>query len=164
MDSSIIVWIIILVLLVLAAFGTAVIRNLLTSAIALAIVSAIMTVMLFVMGMQLAAVIELSVCAGMVTAVFASAISLTGPKDDETPGVERWKRFMPLPFLLLALAGGILLLWPGIDLQIIGGNYADTAAQQVLWDQRTLDIIGLALILLTGVLGIAVLFRGKEKK
>ena len=157
-------WIIVLVSLVLAAVGTAVIRNLLAAAVALALTSVILTVALFIMGLQLAAVIELSVCAGLVTAVFATAISLTRPKEDEALAAKRWKRFLPLPFILLVLAAGILLLWPGMDIHIAGGNYADAAAQKVMWEQRSLDILGLILIILAGVLGVAVLFREKEGK
>jgi len=118
---------------------------------------------LFIMGMQLAAVIELSVCAGLVTAVFASAISLTRPSDNARDS-NRWKRFLPLPFILLALVAGVLLLWPGTDLQIPGGNFSDESAKEVLWDQRALDILGLALIILAGVLGVGVLFREKGAK
>jgi len=57
---------------------------------------------------------------------------------------------------------GIIILWPGMDIQILGGDFASASAQQVIWDQRALDILGLALIILAGVLGVAVLFKEKE--
>ena len=162
MVDNTVVWIIVLASLVVSAVATVMIRNLLGAAVTLALTSAILTVALFVMGAQLAAVMELSVCAGLVTAVFASAISLTRPQEDEAPDKKWGPRFLPLPFLLLVLTAGILLLWPGMDVKILGGNFADASAQQVLWDQRALDILGLALIILAGVLGVAVLFRERE--
>ena len=165
MGNNLVGWIIVLVSLVLSAVGTAVMRNLLASAVALALTSAVLTIVLFILGMQLAAVIELSVCAGLVTAVFASAISLTLPREDEAPNKKERLRYLPLPFILLVLAAGIVLLWPGMDLpKIMGGDLTGVTAQQVLWDQRALDILGLALIILAGVLGVAVLFKERKEE
>ena len=159
MGNNLVAWIIVLLSLVLSAVGTAVMRNLLASAVALALTSAVLTIVLFIMGMEIAAVIELSVCAGLVTAVFASAISLTRPKEDEVPDQKERLRFLPLPFILLVLAAGIVLLWPGLNLPSLGGNVITDAS--VLWDKRVMDILGLALIILAGVLGVAVLFKEK---
>jgi len=159
MGNNLVGWIIVLASLLLSAVGTAVMRNLLASAVALALTSAVLTIVLFILGMNLAAVIELSVCAGLVTAVFASAISLTRPKEDEALNRKERLRWLPLPFILLVLAAGIVLLWPGMDLPQLGGNFADAS---LLWDKRALDILGLSLIILAGVLGVAVLF--KERK
>ena len=167
MENNIIAWGIVLATLVLSAIGTAMIRNLLAAAVMLAVTSAILTIALFIMGMQLAAVMELSVCAGLVTAVFASAISLTKTDTTEETAVldkSHMRRFLPLPFILLVLAAGILMLWPGMDITLLGENFADTASRQVLWNQRALDILGLALIILAGVLGVAVLFKESEAK
>ncbi|MCL2462044.1 MAG: hypothetical protein FWF44_05210 [Defluviitaleaceae bacterium] len=162
MENNMIVWVIVLASLVISALGTVMIRNLLTAAVALALTSAILTVALFIMGAQLAAVIELSVCAGLVTAVFATTISLTKTdKAEELAALkkERLGRFLPLPFILVVLIIGIVIIWPGMDITILGGNFSDAASRQVLWDQRALDMIGLALIILAGVLGVSVLFR-----
>jgi len=167
MELNTIAWIIVLASLVLAALGTVLFRNLLLAAVMLAVTSAVLTVALFVMGVPLAAVMELSVCAGLVTAVFATTISLTRPPEAEEMQAihkERLGRYLPLPFIMLILAAGIFLLWPGLDIQTAAGGLTDIASRETLWDQNALDILGLALIILAGVLGVAVLFKERAAK
>jgi len=168
MENSTIAWGIVLATLVLSALGTVMIRNQLLASVTLALASACLTIALFIMGVEIAAVMELSVCAGLVTAVFASVISLTKEsKGDELANLkkDRLRRYLPLPFIMIVLAVGILLLWPGMDIKIPGGDFSGAVARHVLWDEHALDILGLALIILAGVLGVAVLFRarGEEK-
>ena len=52
-------------------------NNLLFAAISLAALSAILAIMFYQLNSPYAAVFELSVCAGLITALFVSAISLT---------------------------------------------------------------------------------------
>ncbi|MCL2351205.1 MAG: hypothetical protein FWC55_01600 [Firmicutes bacterium] len=167
MDNNTIAWIIVLATLVVFALGTVMVRNLLVAAVMLALTSAILTVILFIMGAQIAAVMELSVCAGLVTAIFATTISLTKTSQGKELASLKHKYFLrvlPMPFILLVLAAGVFLLWPGMDMSILAGNYADAASRQVLWDKRALDMFGLALIILAGVLGMAVLFKERGGK
>ncbi len=56
---------------------TVMIRDLLKAAVSLAALSAVLTVILFMLKAPLAAVFELSVCAGLITVVFVSTISMT---------------------------------------------------------------------------------------
>jgi len=167
MENSIIAWSIVLATLVLSALGTVMIRNLLLASVMLALTSACLTVALFIMGVELAAVMELSVCAGLVTAVFVSAISLTKEsKGEELVNLkkERLRRFLPLPFIMIVLAAGIALLFSGQDIKIPGGDFSGAASRHVLWDERELDILGIVLIILAGVLGVAVLFKGRQEE
>ena len=60
-----------------AGLWTVMTRSLLKAALGLAVTSALIAVILFRLDSPLAAVIELSVCAGLITAVFVSAISLS---------------------------------------------------------------------------------------
>ena len=166
MENNTIAWAIVAGTLVLSALGTVIIRNQLAASVMLALCSAALTVALFIMGVEIAAVMELSVCAGLVTAVFASVISLTKEsKGAELAGLkkERLRRFIPLPFIMIVLAAGVVLLLHGSNLTIIAGDFSDAASRHVLWDDRALDILGIALIILAGVLGVAVLFRGREE-
>ena len=167
MENNTIAWIIVLATLVISALGTVAIRNTLMAAVTLALTSAILTVALFIMQVQIAAIMELSVCAGLVTAIFASTISLTKISEGEELIDEKkewFRHLLPLPFILLILAAGIFILWPGLNVTIAAGNTADAASRAVLWDKNALDMIGLALIILAGVLGVAVLFKEREAK
>ena len=166
MENSTIAWGIVLATLVLSALGTVMIRNQLVASVMLALCSACLTIALFIMGVEIAAVMELSVCAGLVTAVFASVISLTKEsKGEELANLkkERLHRFLPLPFIMIVLAAGIVLLWPGMNIKITSADFSDAASRHVLWDERVLDILGIALIILAGVLGVAVLFKEREE-
>jgi len=166
-ENNTIAWIIVLATLVVSALGTVMLRNLLMSAIMLAVTSAVLTVVLFVMGVQIAAIMELSVCAGLVTAIFASTISLTKLTSADELAAEKKERFarlLPLPFILIILAAGIMIRWPGMDLILTGASSADEASRAVMWDKDALDMLGLALIILAGVLGVAVLFKERGAK
>ena len=167
MENNFYVWIILLVTIVFAAVGVVLFRRLIVSVIMLALVSATMAVALFIMGFELAAIMELSVCSGLVTAMFVTSISLTKTGRDADPSSRRFKhyhRFLPLPFILALLAAGIILLWPDMDVKFGKLSFADVSSSQVLWSQRSLDVLALALIILAGVLGVSVLFREKEEK
>jgi len=143
--------------------------NLLKSAIALAFASAILTVVMFMLGAPLAAVFELSVCAGLITVVFISAISMTRPRTKEENIVkarERRKRFIYLPFLLVFVFAALTLAaWKSVDLgTVLKPGLSELKLQDVLWNRRQLDILGQIIIILTGVFGIAVLFKEREAK
>jgi NADH-quinone oxidoreductase subunit J len=120
---------------------------------------------LFHLGGPLAAVFELSVCAGLITVVFIATISLTKADSCED---ERWeklrilKRFVLLP-LVVALAG-----WGLAAAGMHAGRIASPPSgevegvRQTLWSMRRLDLLGQILIILAGVFGVVVLFKGKS--
>ncbi len=156
--------IILMVLLIVTALWAVLRGSLLRSAIALAAVSVILTLIMFHMGASLAAVFELSVCAGLITVIFISTLSLTKPMTHEetlqrTKG--RVRRFWFLPVLVLLAGTGIALMnIPAITVAPAG---PDADVRQVLWNARQLDLFGQALILLTGVFGVVVLFKDALK-
>lgn len=168
LTNNIVVWSLLLLSLVGSAVCTIMIKNLIKAAIALALTSAVLTVVMYLMGATLAAVLELSVCAGLITAVFVSTISLTKPATQEEHSMEsrKWlKRVIYLPFILVAVGIGAWLVWPGLDIDLTGiASGADQAARSALWDTRQLDIFGQILVVLAGVFGVVVLFRGKAVK
>ena len=169
MGFDFIVLIILIILLLAAALATVLLRDLLASAILLALTSTVVALILFVLGMRLAAVMELAVCAGLVTAVFASAISLLKPEraDRKNRAAENraWiLRHLPLPVILLVLGALVLIFVPQIGIDLIGETSTDPTVQMVLWDARLMDILGLVLLILAGVLGVAVLIGHREEK
>ena len=90
--------------LVLAAAWTVMTARLLRSVIGLAVTSMILTIIMFKLNSPLAAVFELSVCAGLISAIFISCISLTQRLTDEqlaTKQKERFSKFWLLPVILV---------------------------------------------------------------
>jgi NADH-quinone oxidoreductase subunit J len=165
---------IILAGLVLSALASVMIRSLVKAAIWLALASAFLAVMMFLLGAWLAAVIELSVCAGMITVVFISAISLTKPLTGEEAVVEarqRMKHFIYLPFILIAAFLISFFLWRSKVINfdfmpVLKGVSGPNLASQgsVIWEKRSIDIFGQVIVLLSGVFGVVVLFKERYKK
>jgi NADH-quinone oxidoreductase subunit J len=154
--------------MVLFAFISVFIRSLVKAAIALGIASAILTVIMFLLKAPLAAVFELSVCAGLITVVFISAISLTKPRSREEIKEltkYRFKRFISLPFILIAASIVLYILWKRLDIDwAITNMISSLTVQQILWDYRQVDILGQVIIIFVGAVGILVLFKERNQK
>ena len=158
-------WIVVLSLLVLLAVLTVVVRTLPVATVLLAATSVVLTIILYVAGYKLAAVIELTVSAGLVTAILASAIALLKPQEEDSESTKkggRIGRYLPLLVILPALAAAVYFFFPGQELNF--GIASNQVTQDVLWSDRALDIIALALLILAGVLGVAALIKRREEK
>jgi NADH-quinone oxidoreductase subunit J len=156
---------ILLGLLVFSALLSALIKNTLKAVIALAAASVILTVIMFLMGAPLAAVFELSVAAGLITAIFASTISLTdNPEADQESGKnkKRMSRYIYLPIIIVIVAGIIFIMKPGLDFTSVTSATKDTV-QNTIWHVRNLDIAGQILVILAGVFGVVILFKERSK-
>jgi len=165
-----VVIILLLVGLVSSALACILIRNLLKACIALAAVSGILALIMFLLDAHLAAVFELSVCAGLVTVIFISAISMTKVHSKEEIAEQerlRRRRFVPLPVLLIVvLAGTLFVLWPRLtELIPLANPPADlVSAPDLLWDKRQADLLGQIAIILVGVFGVLIFFKEREEK
>lgn len=154
-----------LIALAFAAVWSIMRGTLLRAAIWLAITSVALTVIMFRLGAPLAAVFELSVCAGLIPVIFMSTISLTKPQTHEetmdmTKG--RMVRFWPLP-VIMALTG-LVLIFRSLPLDFtLPAPSTFTNVREVLWNLRQLDMLGQILILLAGVFGIVVLFKNSPR-
>jgi NADH-quinone oxidoreductase subunit J len=168
LNAEFIILILLLLSMVVLAVWTVMAKDLLKSAIALGVTSAILATIMFIMDSYLAAVFELSVCAGLITAIFISTISLTKPRTHEEEKVslkQRQKRFIYLPFLLLAIGLSLFFLVPQININFAASPaVAEPAAQEVLWNARRTDILGHIIIILAGVFGVAILFKERDHK
>ncbi len=156
---------ILLVLLVLAALWASMTTLLLRATIALALASAMLAVVMYSLGATIAAVLELSVCGGLISVVFVSVISLTERKpfkDYIARRTSRMRRFWPLPLVLIAV--GVALSFVHAPVQIaLPLPTAEGDVRVVMWNVRQVDLFGQILILLTGVIGVLVLFKREEK-
>lgn len=155
----------ILIVLVAAALWTVMTRSLLRAAIGLALTSVILTIIIFKLSAPLAAVFELSVCAGLISVLFVSVVSLTQPYTHQEI-LERMKsmfrRFRLLPVIVIGV-GLILALMnikPTLNMPL---PETEKDVRFVLWNLRQFDLLGQIIILLTGVFGVVILFKERKK-
>jgi NADH-quinone oxidoreductase subunit J len=158
--------IILLTAMVMAALWTVMTRSLLKSTIGLAATSAVITIMMFRLNSPLAAVFELSVCTGLITAVFVSTISLVRPlthKQIVQLSKDRIKRFWYLPAIMVIAGIALISLNIPVDFKM-PVKLAQSDVRGVLWNLRQLDIFGQIVVLLAGVFGIVLLFKEARKR
>ena len=158
---------ILLIGLVVSAVICAMLSDLLKAAIALAATSAVLSVIMFFVGAPLAAVFELSVCAGMITVVFISACSMNRNRTREEYAQrqkERNRRFVLLPAILFAItAVMVMVLRPHItDIEPVLAVANGSGVQTALWSSRQVDLLGQIVVILTGIYGVIVFFKEKE--
>ncbi|MCX6091861.1 MAG: hypothetical protein NTX23_03190 [Candidatus Bipolaricaulota bacterium] len=154
-----------LVLLVLAALWASMTTALLRAALGLALTSALLAVVMFGLGATLAAVVELSVCAGLISVVLVSVTSLTEPRSLKEAIADRRRRLRrtwPLPLLLMAAGVALTFVHAPVDI-VLRLPAGDGDVRTILWSMRQLDLFGQILILLAGVFGVLVLFRKEAK-
>lgn len=141
-------------------------RSMLKSAIALAFASAVLAIIMYLFDSVWAAMFELSVCSGLITVIFISAISLTkADKKDLEELYENKKRMAYLPAVLIV--SGVLLM-----LAVTSQNFSMPAAnaaagiadnfREVLWTHRQADIWGQIIVVITGALTVVALFKERE--
>jgi len=131
--------------------------QLLSSALWLAGVSALVSILLYRLGAHQIAVIELSVGAGLVTVLFVFAISIAG--DD---GLTE-REFLPnwLALGLIALFAG-LLGWMILPLEETGVAAAEATFESVLWSDRALDVLVQIVLIFSGVLCLVTLLKERH--
>ena len=142
-----------LILIVLSViFAVQAIRasRLLNSALWLAGVSALVSLIFYLMGAAQVAVIELSVGAGLVTILFVFAISIAGESVIEAQTILPRPLIWGLVILYVALLGWYLL--PASLVGIPVSSEAPLA--QVLWETRALDMLVQVVLIFCGVLGL----------
>jgi len=157
---------IILIILSLTVLATVMTTSLLQAAIGLAVTSALLTVVMFKLNAPLAALFELSVCAGLIPVIFITVISLTKPLSNEemkTESREKMTRFWPLPivFILAGIIAAYLKIRISLKLPMHGPSLD---VRQVLWSVRQIDLIGQLAVLLAGAFAILVLFKEMRRK
>jgi len=126
-------------------------KRLLISAIWLALTSALLAIMIYLMGAPQVAVIELSVGAGLVTVLFVFAINISG---EEVIAV---KSVLPKPLVwasvILAAVLAIYLVLRAVGIVAFPVETGQTPAA-ILWQERYLDILLQVVLIFAGVLGV----------
>ena len=152
------------VALVLSALATVMSVRLIRSVIGLAATSVLLTVIMFHLDSPLAAVFELSVCAGLIPAIFISTIGLTprtAPEDMGALRRSKLKRYGLLPVILIIVAVALTqVVLPEVKPTVV----ASDSVRQVLWAHRQIDLVGQVVVLLAGALGVVVLVKERTNE
>jgi NADH-quinone oxidoreductase subunit J len=137
-------------------------RDLLKSAIALAVASLLLGIIFFRMSAPYAGVFEISVVAGLITVLFVLTIALT--KTDEEVRESRLVKWV-FPLVFIAFLGIDALVMKGLlgKVPALVSGAESGPFGEVLWRARTYDLIGQIAVILAGVFSVLALFRKREK-
>jgi len=127
--------------------------QLLTAALWLAAVSMITALLLYLLGAQEVAVIELSVGAGLVTVLFVFAISIAGEDAMQARPLIPKSLAWTLIILAVLLLGFLVLPFPENQPAVSEASFAIT-----FWQERTFDVLAQIALIFAGVLGVLGLF------
>jgi NADH-quinone oxidoreductase subunit J len=144
-----VVTIILVIASILCAIQAIRARQLIVSALWLAGTSALLSLIFYLLGATLVAVIELSVGAGLVTVLFVFAISIAGEEAVELHSV--------VPKALegvLALLAAVLLGWLSLPAGISQPATIEPSVSEMIWQVRGLDVLVQVVLIFSGVLGL----------
>lgn len=136
-------------------------RDLIKAAISFAAASLMLGIVFFRMGAPYAGVFEISVVAGLITVLFILTIALT-EKKAEVRESQKARLIFPLFFIVFIVINalvmrGIIRKIPTLPTDAETGLFG-----QVLWGQRTFDLVGQVAVILAGVFAVLALFRKKD--
>jgi uncharacterized MnhB-related membrane protein len=152
------IYILIVAAILVCAVEALVSEHLLISALWLAGSSALVALLMYLLGAPEVAVIELSVGAGLVTVLFVFAINLAGDETISNQAV------IPTPVAVGMIAVAIIALGffslPNLNIPFLSPFAADFFS--VVWVDRKLDLLMQLIFVFAGVLGIlGLLAEGK---
>jgi NADH:ubiquinone oxidoreductase subunit 6 (subunit J) len=141
-------------------------KQLIVAALWLAGCSAILSILMYLLGAFAVAVIELSVGAGLVTVLFVFAISIAGDETAEAKSIiPRWLA------VTVSLVAIVLLAFMTISslVSLPAAAAAEPSFSEVLWQQRGLDMLVQSGLLFAAVVGLLALLSeakipAKEKQ
>lgn len=149
--------------LVVFSAAAIIFRDLLRSAICLAVASLLLGIIFFRMKAPYIGAFEISVVAGLITVLFITTIALTKTGGDirESKAVA-W--VFPL-FFIVFLALDIFVM-KGLmgKIPALEGTPESGTFGEVLWKARTFDLVGQIGVIFAGVLAVLALFRKRDKK
>jgi len=157
--------ILLLSVLVYIVLWTVMTTRLLRSVMGLALTSVMLSIIMFRFNAPLAAVFELSVCAGLIFVIFITTVSFTQRVSKERFEVrrrERFEKFWALP--IIVILAGAFLFQVNIPLNFpLPSVVHSISVNSVLWYLRQVDLLGQIVLLLAGAFGVVMLFKEKGR-
>ena len=134
---------------VFCAYRATISKRILSSTLYLACISALTSVVIYMLGATQVAVMELSVGAGLVTVLMVYALSVVG--DDALDPTSLIPKL--LAFGLVTAVTSLLgwMVFPAVQAVIITG---DVDLATVLWQSRVLDVWIQIVLIFSGVMGV----------
>ena len=141
---------------VFCAYRAIVAKRILSATIYLACISALTSAIIFLLGAEQVAVMELSVGAGLVTVLLVYALSVVG--DDAMDPVSVIPK--PLAFALVGLTTVLLgwMVYPAVPASFVRGSMSLAIS---LWQSRVLDVWIQIVLIFSGVMGVLGLLSEK---
>ena len=141
--------------MIICALAAVMAKRTMHAALFLALVSIILAVIMFTANAPWAGVFELSVCAGLITVLFASTASMIGRGESYAKREAKIFRWLPLALLIF----GIIVWSAGAAFAPVFNNAVPHAGASslmpvgnIIWTLRTPDLIGQLCIFVAGVL------------
>jgi NADH-quinone oxidoreductase subunit J len=135
-------------------------RDLLKAAISLAVASIFLAIIFFGMGAPYVGVFEISVVAGLITVLFVSTVALTKGEGDvresKIPTV-----IFPIFFIIFIIIDIIIMKKLLDQIPAMPNPPEQGSFGQVLWSQRTFDLVGQIAVIFAGVFSVLALFRNR---
>ncbi|HRD01483.1 MAG TPA: NADH-quinone oxidoreductase subunit J [Candidatus Saccharicenans sp.] len=157
-----IIQIILLSGLVLFSILAILLKDLLKSALSLAVASLFLGIIFFRLGAPYAGVFEISVVAGLITVLFALTVALTR-KDSEVQEARLTRLVFPLFFVIFLIIDGLVMKSLLQQVPALPTGPETGSFGEVLWKARTFDLVAQLGVILAGVLAVLALFRKKEE-
>lgn len=145
---------------IVCGVGAIAARSLVRSALWLAATSVLLSILIYLRGAPVVAVVELSVGVGLVAVLFVFAVGIAGED-----GVGEQPTVPLLLALALTVPTAALLLW----LIFAAGWPAALAASAqptvatALWQQRAADVLGQVVLIIAGALGVVTILGGAPR-
>lgn len=148
--------------LILSSIAAVLVKDLIKAAVALAVASLFLGILFFRMGAPYAGAFEISVVAGLITVLFMLTIALTKTGGDVA---ESKLATIAFPLFFVVFLAVDILVTRGLvkKLTTLPAEPAAGVFGEVLWKQRTFDLVGQVAIIFAGVLAVLALFRKRSK-
>ena len=148
--------------LVLFSVLALLLRDLLKSAISLAVASLLLGIIFFRMKAPYAGVFEISVVAGLITVLFILTIALTKAGDEvQESRLANW--VFPVVFVAFIIIDALVMKSLLGKVPALASGAETGSLGEVLWKGRTFDLVGQIAVILAGVFSVLALFRKRDK-
>lgn len=151
-----ILYLLIYLIIIGGVVGAVISKKLLNSTIMLAVASIGVSLLLFGYSAPWAAVFELSVCAGLITVLFISAVSLVKNEEDTTREKQIKYSIFPLILSAVVIISSILIpeYFEKLTIYATQNKNHENKIGDIIWAIRGVDIIAQITLLAGGVFSI----------